>query len=75
MLRPDLHAKVQVSMSVPSARIVRRTDGQTDTRMMSKLLHPPLTQGVKRDQNAVVESRFVNFPSAEKGRTGTSMFI
>ncbi len=30
MLRPDLHAKVQVSMSVHSARIVRQTDRQTD---------------------------------------------
>ncbi len=27
----DLHAKIQVSMSVRSAGIARRTDGQTDT--------------------------------------------
>ena len=38
-------------MCTRSARIVRRTDGhthrQTDRHTMSKLLHPPLSRGVK----------------------------
>ena len=39
----DLHAKIQVLMSVRSAvRVV------TDTHTMSQLLHPSLTQGVIR---------------------------
>ncbi len=50
MLRPHLHVKIQVCMSLRSARIVRRTDGhthrQTDRHTMSKLLHPLLTLGV-----------------------------
>ena len=35
----DLRAKIQVCMSVPSARIARRTDRHTDRQTMSKLLH------------------------------------
>ncbi len=50
MLRLDLQTKFHVSMLVHSARIVRRTDTHTDRHIhtMSKLLHPPLTRGVKK---------------------------
>ena len=37
ILQPDLHAKIQVCISFRSAGIGRRTQGQTDTRMVSKL--------------------------------------
>ena len=35
----DLHAKIQVCMSIHSAGIARRTDGHTHRHTMSKLLH------------------------------------
>ncbi len=50
IIRHDLHAKIQDCMYVCSARIVRQTDGrtdsQTDRQTQPKLLHPPLTWGV-----------------------------
>ena len=61
MLRLDLYAKIQYCMSVHSARIVRRTDGHTDTQThrhtMSKLLHPIADAGCKNDslQNTILK--------------------
>ncbi len=51
----DLHAKMEVHTLVRSAFIARRTDGQTDTHTMPKLLHPTRLKdvGCKNHMNQV----------------------
>ncbi len=47
ILPPDVHAKIQVRMSVPSAEIVRRTDTQTHTWCQNDNTHQVKDMGYK----------------------------
>ena len=59
----DLHAKIQVCVSVCSVWRVRRTDRHTHSHTMSKLLHPSLTLGVKIGPKAQILGSSLSLPA------------
>ena len=48
----DLHAKIQVCMSIHSYRSMRQMHAQTHTHTIPKRLHRPLTSGVKNNKES-----------------------